>query len=43
VNAISMDASTPAVATGSDGSKLAALNAWVAQAAALTQADDIHW
>ena len=45
MNAISIDASKPAVAiaTGSEGSTLAAMNAWVAEAAALTRPDAIHW
>ncbi|MFC5593518.1 phosphoenolpyruvate carboxykinase (GTP) [Lysobacter niastensis] len=43
MNAISHDVSKPAVAPGSEGSKLAALNAWVAEVAALTQPDAIHW
>ena len=44
MNAISHDvAKQPAVAPGSEGSKLAALNAWVAEVAALTKPDAIHW
>ncbi|WP_280633572.1 hypothetical protein [Lysobacter arenosi] len=43
MNAISHDVSKPAIAPGSEGSKLAALNAWVAQVAALTQPDAIVW
>ena len=43
MNDISRDASKPAVATGSEGSKLAALNAWVAEVAALTRPAAIHW
>lgn len=43
MNAISHDVSKPATAPGSEGSKLAALNAWVAEVAALTQPDAIHW
>ena len=43
MNAISHDVSKPAIAPGSEGSKLAALNAWVAEVAALTQPDAIHW
>ena len=43
MNAISMDASNPAVATGSEGSTLPAMNAWVAEVAALTRPDAIHW
>ena len=43
MNAISKDASNPAFATGSDGSTLPAMNAWVAEVAALTQPDAIHW
>lgn len=43
MNAISHDVSKPAVAPGSEGSKLAALNAWVAEVAALTKPDAIHW
>lgn len=43
MNAISHDVSKPAVAPGSEGSNLAALNAWVAEVAALTRPDAIHW
>jgi len=43
MNAISHDIAKPAAAPGSEGSKLAALNAWVAQVAALTRPDAIHW
>ncbi len=43
MNAISHDVSKPAVAPGSEGSRLAALNAWVAEVAALTKPDAIHW
>ncbi|HEY5803885.1 MAG TPA: phosphoenolpyruvate carboxykinase (GTP) [Lysobacter sp.] len=43
MNAISNDVSKPAIAPGSEGSKLAELNAWVAEVAALTQPDAIHW
>jgi phosphoenolpyruvate carboxykinase (GTP) len=43
VNAISHDVSKPVIAPGSDGSRLAVLNAWVAEVAALTKPDAIHW
>ncbi len=43
MNDISNAAMQRAVATGSDGSQLAALNAWVADVAALTRPDAIHW
>ena len=43
MNAISMDASSLAVATASEGSTLPALNAWVAEVAALTRPAAIHW
>ncbi|GAA5078182.1 phosphoenolpyruvate carboxykinase (GTP) [Lysobacter panacisoli] len=43
MNAISHDVSKPAVAPGSEGSRLASLNAWVAEVAALTKPDAIHW
>ena len=43
MNAISHDVSKPVIAPGSDGSRLAVLNAWVAEVAALTKPDAIHW
>lgn len=43
MNEISKDAHQPAVATGSEGCKLASLNAWVADVAALTRPAAIHW
>ncbi|KRA76861.1 phosphoenolpyruvate carboxykinase [Lysobacter sp. Root667] len=42
MNALSKDVPT-APAPGSAGSRLAALNEWVAQVAALTRPDHIHW
>lgn len=43
MNAISKDASIATAAPGSAGSSLSALNAWVAEVAALTRPDRIQW
>jgi phosphoenolpyruvate carboxykinase (GTP) len=43
VNAIPSDAPKNTHANGSVGSSLASLNAWVAEVAALTRPDSIHW
>ena len=43
MNAISKDVDRADIAKGSDGSRLAKLNEWVAEVAALTRPDRIHW
>ncbi|WP_223250150.1 phosphoenolpyruvate carboxykinase (GTP) [Marilutibacter maris] len=43
MNALSSDASKSAIHPSAEGSSLAALNQWVAEVAALTRPDAIHW
>ena len=43
MNAITQDVDRTTLAHGSDGSRLAKLNEWVAEVAALTRPDRIHW